>query len=110
MQFAFEVNTLVVKSAQIDELKNYYELLGAIFVKEKHGNGVEHYSSQNISPTIEIYPDKKEIKNHLALFMKIKNMDDYQSYLSERGVKYEKTNLGIYLRDPDDNRIEILKI
>ena len=52
------LSLLVIKTNQIEKQKTFYETLGLIFQKEKHGKGPKHFSSeikkQNI--VFEIYP------------------------------------------------------
>ena len=47
---------LVIKTHQIDMLKDFYETLGLAFIIEKHGNGPEHYSCDLDGTVMEIYP------------------------------------------------------
>ena len=52
------ISLLVIKTNQLEKQKTFYESLGLIFQKEKHGKGPEHFSSeikeQNF--VFEIYP------------------------------------------------------
>ena len=52
------LSLLVIKTNQIEKQKTFYETLGLIFQKEKHGKGPEHFSAgmkeQNF--VFEIYP------------------------------------------------------
>ena len=52
------IKLLVIKTNQLEKQKTFYESLGLIFQKEKHGKGPEHFSTeikeQNF--VLEIYP------------------------------------------------------
>jgi len=55
------ISLLVIKTNQLEKQKTFYEELGLIFQKEKHGKGPEHFSTeikeQNF--VFEIYPLSK---------------------------------------------------
>ena len=55
------ITLLVIKTNQLQKQKAFYEKLDLIFHKEKHGNGLEHYSSiiENQNIVFEIYPLSK---------------------------------------------------
>ena len=108
MNLKIKLELIVLKSHEIEIIKSFYENIGISFLKEKHGNGIEHYSSLNIEPAIEIYPSNKNEKNHICLFLKVKNIESYvDMYLKKNKIKYEVVGNRVYLRDPDDNRIEV---
>ena len=49
---------LVIKTNQLEKQKTFYETLGLVFQKEKHGKGPNHYSTvlKNQNMVFEIYP------------------------------------------------------
>jgi len=49
---------LVIKTNQLEKQKQFYETLGLIFQKEKHGKGPTHFSTilKNQNIVFEIYP------------------------------------------------------
>ena len=50
------LNLLVLRCANIERSKSFYELFGLAFNKEQHGNGPLHYSSSDERGVFEIYP------------------------------------------------------
>jgi lactoylglutathione lyase len=55
----YDENTLVIKTKKInlDQVKDFLDRFGLQFVKEKHGNGPEHYScTASSGEVLEIYP------------------------------------------------------
>lgn len=50
------LNLLVIRSADIDRAKLFYELIGLAFERERHGNGPEHFAAVMAGCVIEIYP------------------------------------------------------
>lgn len=51
-----EFNLLVVRCKELEASKPFYELLGFTFVKEQHGGGPLHYSSQDAGFVFALYP------------------------------------------------------
>lgn len=54
-----KINLLVLRCKELEASKQFYELLGFNFVKEKHGEGPTHYSSQGAGFVFELYPLSK---------------------------------------------------
>jgi len=52
-------NTFVIRVPDIEMMREYMEeTYGLVFVREKHGNGPEHYACEIHGKVIEIYPTK----------------------------------------------------
>src|SRR5260370_42127152 len=57
------LNLVVIRSADLERAARFYGALGLSFVKEKHGDGPEHYAGE-IGPTVfEIYPCTSEARS-----------------------------------------------
>ncbi len=54
------LSLIVLKSKDIEKLKDFYQILGLDFVKEKHDKGAAHYASQMGNIVFELYPLKSE--------------------------------------------------
>jgi lactoylglutathione lyase len=52
------LSLLVFRAADLDRTLNFYQAFGLKFVKEQHGTGPVHYSSNLGGTVIEIYPGK----------------------------------------------------
>jgi len=52
----YDDNTYVIKTDDIETLRDFFENLGLKFIVEKHGNGPEHYSCSHNGKVLEIYP------------------------------------------------------
>ena len=57
-----QLNLLVLRCKNIETSKDFYEKLGLKFIKEKHGQGVEHYSCYVGEMVLELYPLKNGFK------------------------------------------------
>jgi catechol 2,3-dioxygenase-like lactoylglutathione lyase family enzyme len=59
--FFYQPNVLVIKTSDVEKAKSFFETLGLKFLKEKHGEGPEHYATPNhpgLLSCLEIYPEK----------------------------------------------------
>ncbi|HTN86450.1 MAG TPA: hypothetical protein VL242_22270 [Sorangium sp.] len=103
-----EALTLVVLyCANVDVSLRFYERLGLSFVKEQHGAGPIHYSSQLGDVVLELYPAGRRprrvrlaITVPAALHSVVRQAAGETSHQAERAVMLE---------DPDGNKIEITR-
>jgi hypothetical protein len=51
-------NVYVIKSAEPQEMRRFFEALGLTFQNEEHGDGPAHVSCERNGQVLEIYPDK----------------------------------------------------
>ncbi|OUR88493.1 hypothetical protein A9Q81_23910 [Gammaproteobacteria bacterium 42_54_T18] len=69
------ISLLVIRCKDIEESRVFYERLGLAFMKEKHGNGPVHYSSEHDDMVFELYPNKGEAPtDNTRLGFKIANL------------------------------------
>src|SRR5262245_54899537 len=50
------LNLVVIRSADIEKTAAFYKELGLVMIKQRHGNGPEHYSAELGVTVFEIYP------------------------------------------------------
>ena len=53
------MDVLVIRSTQMDRVKDFLTELGLEFVQEKHGNGPVHYACERNGFVPEVYPASK---------------------------------------------------
>ena len=51
-----ELDVIVLRCADLDMTRNFYEGLGIEFNEERHGQGPLHFSTQLGSAVLELYP------------------------------------------------------
>lgn len=56
----YDENTFVIKTDNIEAVKEFLEDFGLAFVLEKHGDGPEHYACETEGKVLEIYPSKRK--------------------------------------------------
>jgi lactoylglutathione lyase len=47
---------LVLRTKQLERLRDFFQLLGVSFVAERHGNGPLHYAGELGGVVLELYP------------------------------------------------------
>ena len=50
----------VIKTAELEKTRAFFETLGLTFVEEKHGKGPVHYACERNGVVFEIYPQGKD--------------------------------------------------
>ena len=97
-----QLNLLVVYCSNLITSLEYYESLGLQFVKEKHGKGPVHWSTQIGECIFELYPNNHEAKPRPMRFGLSLNEKDLRVDLTANDP--EKP---LIVRDPDGNYIHI---
>jgi len=54
----YDENTFVIRTDDVEVVREFLENFGLSFVSEKHGDGPVHYSCETDGKVIEIYPRK----------------------------------------------------
>jgi lactoylglutathione lyase len=50
------LNLLVLKTGQLDRLRDFYACLGIAFTEERHGSGPAHFAGRIGDVVLELYP------------------------------------------------------
>lgn len=103
-----KISLLVIRCRDLEASKNFYQLLGMSFTKEKHGNGPEHYSCEQDDCIFELYPNKGVPPNDsLRLGFKTQSVTAIMKQVSST-ESYEYSGKKIYVvTDPDGRKIEV---
>lgn len=103
-----KISLLVLRCKDIEISKTFYEQLGLVFVKEKHGNGPEHYSSENDGVVFELYPNKDVAPNdNSRIGFKVGDIEKIVNTISIIST-YQSNNSTTYIvADPDGRKIEL---
>lgn len=113
------LNLIVIRAADIDKSRTFYETLGLEFVQEQHGTGPVHYSCQMGMLVIEIYPGKPGIaperRNAGATMIgfQVENIDNVLATLHALGavvltpIQNSEWGKRAVVQDPDGRAIEL---
>lgn len=108
-----KINLLVLRTSKLEELRGFYENLGANFQKEKHGNGPEHYAATLADGfVLEIYPirDGAISDNNLRIGLKVDDIEKALGLLDQAATpKQSPWGLRAIVRDPDGRTIELIQ-
>ena len=111
-----KLNLIVIRTADMPRLVNFYKILGLEFDYHKHDKGVFHYATKIGDTTFEIYPllkNQTEADISTRLGFEIESFEEKIALLSEFIISQPmQTEFGLcaILRDPDGRKIEIYKI
>lgn len=109
------INLLVLRCESINVTREFYELFGFCFKKEKHGKGPEHYAAENFGYVLELYPVIKDQKpDNIRLGFSTPFLADISGKLlhTEKVTvlkePYDFQNRLIMLvQDPDGRKVEV---
>jgi catechol 2,3-dioxygenase-like lactoylglutathione lyase family enzyme len=112
------LNLLVLRAADLDRSRRFYETLGLTLVKEKHGAGPEHYACEMGDTVFEIYPTNSGAESSAStrLGFRVPTVDRALESLREIGAevimepKDSPWGRRAVVRDPDGYSIEITEL
>lgn len=113
-----EIRLIVVRTADMARLADFYTLLGLKFEYHKHGKSPYHYSSTIGNTTLEIYPlakDQTEADKELRLGLAVDDFDNTIQLLKDKNTEFlsepMQTEYGFMtiVKDPDGRKIELYK-
>jgi len=106
------LNLLVLRCANIQRSRAFYELFGMAFNQHQHGNGPIHFASEDDSGVFEIYPLEGGSADQTGLGFLTGDLEGLHMLLRRNQFaprEIRETELGrmFVVRDPDGRRIEV---
>lgn len=103
------VNLLVIYCDDIELNKKFYECLGFQFIKEKHGKGPIHYSTNINGLILEIYPMGKNPKTRIRLGFQVKSLNTIKQKILGQfpDANIKVFDHGMTIADLNGNKIEL---
>ena len=109
------LNLIVIRSADINKSRAFYELLGIKFQREQHGSGPKHFAADIDGMIFELYPQTNDSGafDSVRLGFVIHALAATVSQLEQFGSKIilwpKDTEFGkrAIVKDPDGRRIEL---
>jgi len=114
MQHQPVLKMLVLKTADLERLREFYALFGFELAEEKHGNGPRHYSAPMGDGVLELYPLPEGAAADLTsrfgfAVSDLRNVVESVRSLTEMVIEPKLTEWGLraVVRDPDGRTIEL---
>ena len=111
---SLSLNLLVLKSSQMEVVRDFYRLLGFDFVEEQHGKGPVHYAAPLGAGVLEIYPlpDGKSTDTTTRIGFNVSDINSVVEAVASVGEvasKPKATQWGVraVVRDPDGRTVEL---
>jgi catechol 2,3-dioxygenase-like lactoylglutathione lyase family enzyme len=97
---------VVLRCADLERSRGFYDALGLALMPEQHGAGPRHYSAQVGETVLEFYPDAGGSTRGLRLGLQLTDLAGAISALAEIGV-VPRPGSPVTVDDPDGHRIEL---
>jgi lactoylglutathione lyase len=112
------LSLVVIRSINLEEAVNFYQMLGLNFEKHQHGNGLEHFASNLGQTTFEIYPQtaKMGTTTGARLGFQVLDVDSLVIKLQQENVTVitkpsaSKWGRRAVVVDPDGHRVELIQL
>ena len=102
------IRLLVFRCGNIENSLAFYEMLGLAFVKEKHGKGPIHYSTNINGCVFELYPSlDKESLDGTRLGFEVQRIDDVLSQVDVLDTYVFHDRKVYVVADPDGRKVEL---
>ncbi len=111
-----KLNLIVLKTHQLDCLKEFYSALGIVFCEERHGDGPLHLAARVGGVVIELYPLSADAGLPDATTRLGFSVPDLDAVLARLGAAVvsgpSSTEWGrrAVARDPDGRKVELVSV
>ena len=112
------LNLLVVRSIDMDRMRVFYELIGLVFERHRHGNGEEHFAAELPGGMVfEIYPVREGDcpTTSLRIGFRVADCDGTVGRIEAAGHKVHSRPADspwgrrAVVADPDGHKVEIVQ-
>ena len=97
---------VVLRCADLERSRSFYEALGLTLTPEQHGPGPRHYSARVGETVLELYPDASGSTRGLRLGLRLVDLSAALSRLVEIGA-VPRPGSPVTIDDPDGHRLEL---
>jgi catechol 2,3-dioxygenase-like lactoylglutathione lyase family enzyme len=97
---------VVLRCADLERTRQFYEALGLTLVPEQHAAGPRHYSARVGDTVVEFYPDASGSTRGLRLGLQLVDVPAAMSALAEIGA-VPRPGRPPTIDDPDGHRLEL---
>src|SRR5262249_29758775 len=106
------LNLLVLRCADIEAARRFYEVVGMRFTKHSHGSGPIHYAHEDDRGVFELYPAKEAESDRTALGFSTEeltaaHLNFTNASFNPTAISQNEWGTSFTVRDPDGRRVEI---
>lgn len=110
------LSLFVLKTRQVDKLREFYSSIGIEFSREQHGTGPLHYAGRAGAAVFEIYPLADQaigVDTTTRVGFSVENLAQIVERLAMAGAeivsppKSGEWGMGAVVRDPDGRAVEL---
>ncbi len=108
------INLLVLRCADLERSRAFYELFGLRFTRHAHGTGPEHYAHEDAAGVFELYPAKDAASptDQTGLGFGVADLAAAHAALHAGGFAPDPPpdnpwGRTFVVRDPDGRRVEV---
>ena len=107
------LNLVVLRCADMERSKGFYEMLGMTFSRHRHGAGPEHYAHEDEHGVFELYPSAEPTSgDKTGLGFAASDLENLRQLFTRAGfepgpVKESAWGISFVVRDPDGRRVEL---
>jgi len=100
---------VVLRCADLERSREFYESLGLQLVPEQHGTGSKHYSCDVGGVTLELYPLTGKSTSGLRLGLVVPDLDRVTESLRSHGmtVTTNESTASATVTDPDGHQLSL---
>ena len=108
-----QLNLLVLRCADINVTRPFFEVLGFSFEQHQHGKGPQHLASESDGFVLELYPPSADRRaDNVGLGFALDDLERARQRLSSAGfapgeARDEPWGRVCVVRDPDGRRVEL---
>ena len=110
MEIGVELEYVVLRCADLDRSRVFYEALGLVLVAEQHGQGAPHYSCTVGRIVLELYPQSGRATSGARLGFRVADVAATVEVLKSMGAEVVRVatagaSPSALLHDPDGHEI-----
>lgn len=104
---AHEIQLLVLRCADLEASRRFYEALGLDLQEERHGDGPRHLSASVGGAVVELYPVDARGPSNIRWGLRVDDLDPVLARLAALGIATRREGEAHVVVDPDGSHLEL---
>jgi catechol 2,3-dioxygenase-like lactoylglutathione lyase family enzyme len=102
---------IVLRCADVERAREFYEAIGLVLVAEQHGAGPRHYSATIGETVLELYPRRSAETRGMRLGLSVPDLAVVVAAVERAGGRVVRTDAAhAIVEDPDGHTIELTQV